>query len=134
MDNQKEKKDTGTVRLGRVANRPYWVLILSIFVRAVHQVGAAVFLGSFLLLDSRQLPQLYLVIASVTGCILLVTEGLRHRQMLKELSGVTTIIKLIILGLVYHAGLPAKPSVLFIFISAAVFSHAPKSIRHRLLF
>jgi len=134
MENKKDIKEAGKVRLGRVADRPYWVLILSIFIRAVHQVGAAVFLGSFLLVDSRQLPQLYLVIASVTGVVLLATEGLRHRQLFKELSGVATIIKLIILGLVYHAGLPAKPSVLFIFICAAVFSHAPKSIRHRLLF
>lgn len=134
MGNKKDLKEPEKVRLGRVANRPYWVLILSIFVRALHQVGAAVFLGSFLLVDSRQMPQLYLVIASVSGVILLATEGLRHRQLFKELSGVATIIKLVILGLVYHAGLPAIPSVLFIFICAAVFSHAPKSIRHRLLF
>lgn len=128
------KKENETVRIGRVCDRPYWVLILSVFIRAAHQVGAAVFLTSFLFADTFELPWGYLVIASISGVMLLVTEGLRHRQLFRELSGVSTLVKLIILGGVYHGGLPAMPAVLMVFISAAFFSHAPKSIRHRLLF
>ena len=129
-----DEKKTGKVRMGRVYDRPYWVLILSVFVRAVHQVGAAVFLTSFLFSDTFELPMMYIVIASVSGIMLLVTEGLRHRQLFRELSGVSTLVKLVILGWIYHGGLPAMPAVLVVFISAAFFSHAPKSIRHRLLF
>ena len=33
------------VRMGKKADRPYWVLMLSIFTRAAHQVGAGVFLA-----------------------------------------------------------------------------------------
>ena len=31
--------------MGRIGDRPYWVLNLSILIRAVHQVGASVFLA-----------------------------------------------------------------------------------------
>ena len=134
MINRKNAKKVREVRVGRTGDRPYWILIFSIFVRAIHQVGAAVFLGSFLLGDSMNLPRLYLVLVSVSGLILLITEGIRHRQILRELSGISTIIKLVLLGLAYHGGLPATPVILFSFVLASIFSHAPKSIRHRLLF
>ncbi|MBU1340565.1 MAG: hypothetical protein KKE44_00715 [Proteobacteria bacterium] len=134
MGDKMDTKESREVRLGRIGDRPYWVLIFSIFVRAIHQVGAAVFLGSFLLEDSMNMPQLYLIIVSVSGVILMITEGTRHRQLLRELSGVSTLIKLVLLGLAYHNWLPATPAILFSFVLASVFSHAPKSIRHRLLF
>lgn len=134
MADRKDTKKVGEVRLGRKGDRPYWVLIFSIFVRAIHQVGAAVFLGSFLLGNSIDLPLLYLIIVSVSGVILLITEGIRHRQLLRELSGISTLIKLALLGLAYHGGVPATPVILFSFILASLCSHAPKSIRHRLLF
>lgn len=122
------------VRMGRIGDRPYWVLMVSVFVRAIHQVGAAVYLGSFLLGQSMNLPVLYLVIVSVSGVILMVTEGVRHRQLLREVSGVSTLFKLVLLGGAYHVWIPAVPVILFSFVLASVCSHAPKSIRHRLLF
>jgi hypothetical protein len=122
------------VRLGRKGNRPYWVLIFSILVRALHQVGAAVFLGSVLLENTLEIPKLYLILVSVSGIILTVTEGIRHRQLLREVSGVSTFVKLVLIGLVYHAMVPAVPVILFSFLIASFFSHAPKNIRHRLLF
>lgn len=134
MIDRRNAKKVREVRVGRTGDRPYWILIFSIFVRAIHQVGAAVFLGSFLLGDSMSLPRLYLVIVFVSGVILMITEGIRHRQLLRELSGMSTLIKLILLGLAYHSGVPAMPVILFAFILASVCSHAPKSIRHRLLF
>ena len=35
--------------LGPVAPRPYWLVLFSVVIRALHQVGAAVYLSSFLL-------------------------------------------------------------------------------------
>lgn len=134
MGDRKGTKKVGEIRTGRIGDRPYWVLIFSIFVRAIHQVGAAVFLGSFLLGNSIDLPGLYLIIVCVSGVILLITEGVRHRQLLRELSGISTLIKLILMGLAYHGGVPATPVILFSFVLASLCSHAPKSIRHRLLF
>ena len=134
MVDRKDAKKAGEVRTGRTGDRPYWVLIFSIFVRAVHQVGAAVFLGSFLLGNSIDIPLLYLIIVLVSGVILMITESIRHRQLLRELSGISTLIKLVLLGLAYHGGVPAAPVILFSFILASLCSHAPKTIRHRLLF
>lgn len=134
MGNKKHTEESEKVRLGRVGDRPYWVLYTSIFIRALHQVGAAVFLSSFLLKDIIKIPTLYLIIVLVSGAGLLITEGLRHRQILREFSGLGTIFKLIILGLAYHGWMPAMFAALFAFAFASVSSHAPKSIRHRLLF
>lgn len=120
--------------LGRTADRPYWVLMLSIGIRAAHQVGAAVFLASFLFKRSLVLPEAYLILVCVSGVLLLGTEGLRHRQLLRELAGVSTLVKLVIFGLAFHSLVPATPAMVFAFVLASVCAHAPKSIRHRLLF
>jgi hypothetical protein len=120
-------------KMGRLGDRPYWMYIFSIFIRAVHQVGAAVFLTSFLFKDLIPLPRGYLVIASVSGVMLLGAEALKHRQLLRELLGVSTIVKLVILGLAYHGWVPGTIPVLFAFILSSICSHAPKSFRHRLL-
>ena len=119
--------------LGRTADRPYWVLILSVIIRALHQVGAAVFLAAFLMKDIVDIPFFYTGLAAVTGILLLFTEGLRHRQLLREVSGISTVLKLVLLGLIYHGWVPAIPAVLFVFLLASFFSHAPKNIRHRLI-
>ncbi len=121
-------------RMGRIGNRPYWVLVLSILIRAAHLVGAAVFLSSFLLLDGAYPPRFYVGVVLISGVALLFTEWLRHRQIFRELSGASTLVKLVLLGGAYHGFLPAKVSVLLAFVLAALASHAPKLVRHRLLF
>lgn len=120
------------VRLGRTSDRPYWIMILSIVVRAVHQVGAAVCLGSVLL--GANLPWHYLVLAGASGGLLMLTEALRHRQLLREAAGVVTLVKTCIIGLALHGWIPAVPGVLFAFGLASFYSHAPKTIRHRIWF
>ena len=121
-------------RMGRIGQRPYWVLSLSILIRAIHLVGAAVFLSSFLLLDGTRPPGIYAGLVFVSGAALLFTEWMRHRQICRELSGASTMLKLVLLGGAYHGFLPATESVLLVFVLAAIASHAPKLVRHRLLF
>lgn len=121
-------------KIGYTADRPYWMRHVSIFVRAIHQVGAAVFLGSYLLSDTVAVPRLYLLIAIISGLLLLSVEGIRHRQFMREIFGLVTIFKIIIIGLAYHHYLPPTPTVLFAFFLASIISHVPKAIRHRLLF
>lgn len=121
-------------KMGRIGNRPYWVLYLSVGIRAVHQVGAALFLASFLLDEGVHLSSLYLVIVFVSGVALFFTEWMRHRQIGRELSGVTTLVKLVLLGAAYHGFLPASATVLAAFILASIGAHAPKQVRHRLLY
>ena len=134
MPRLKKSVQNNRTKLGRTADRPYWVVILSIIIRAFHQVGAAVFLAGFLLKDIQAFSDFYLFLAAVTGVLLLITEGMRHRQIFREVSGIITMLKLIVLGLATHHLLPGLPSVLMVFLIASFFSHAPKSIRHRLLF
>jgi hypothetical protein len=121
-------------RQGRTADRPYWILIVSIFIRAAHQVGAAVFLAVFLLPGRPDLPLLYLVLAVVSGIALMAAEMLRHRQLLREPAGLTTIVKLVFIGMAVHGWVPGGSFVLAAFVLASIFAHAPKHIRHRRLF
>jgi len=108
--------------------------MVSIFIRAFHLVGAAVFLAVFLLPGQPYLPRIYLVLTGVTGVLLMTTEMLRHRQLLREPAGLTTLVKLVLMALAVHGWLPAAPTMLAAFVLAAFFAHAPKHIRHRRLF
>ncbi len=134
MTKQESRENTDNIQLGRTGYRPFWVLKLSICIRALHQVGAAVFLTAFLLDEIPSPPPLYLLLAILSGIVLLIVEGMRHRQMFRELSGLSTFIKLILLGAAYHGFLPVTPTILAAFILASISSHAPKLYRHRLLF
>lgn len=131
---EKWKNDRDEIKLGRIGNRPYWVLSLSILIRALHLVGAAVFLSSFLLHESVRPPSIYVALVFGSGAALLFTEWMRHRQIYRELSGASTLLKLVLLGGAYHGFLPAEEAVLVVFVLASLASHAPKLVRHRLLF
>lgn len=134
MTDKREPRMETKERLGRIGPRPFWVFKLSILIRAVHQVGAAVFLTSYLLSDSPAVPLLYLLLATLSGVALFFTEWLRHRQIYREISGVSTLTKLLLVGLAFHGLLPGTPAVLAGFLLASISSHAPKQYRHRLLF
>jgi hypothetical protein len=134
MADEKPTDHTRYKRQGRTADRPYWILIVSIFIRAAHQVGAAVFLAVFLLPGRPDLPLMYLVLAIVSGIVLMAAEMLRHRQLLREPAGLTTIVKLVLIGMAIHGWVPGDYSILAAFILASFFAHAPKHIRHRRLF
>ncbi|MDK9708071.1 MAG: hypothetical protein OEL83_13600 [Desulforhopalus sp.] len=131
---EKSRKEGGReIRMGRIGDRPYWVLNLSILIRAVHLVGAAVVLSSFLLAGVVRPPTHYAVIAYASGVALLIAEGIRHRQIYRELAGVSTFVKLLLLGAAYHGLVPPRETLLLIFILASIAAHAPKQVRHRLL-
>jgi len=123
-----------TAKQGRIGFRPFWVLNVSILLRAIHQIGAAVFLAAYLIDDIGPAPLFYVILAGVSGTALLLTEWLRHRQIYREISGLSTLVKLLLLGLAFHDILPQTTTVLATFIIASVASHAPKQFRHRLLF
>jgi hypothetical protein len=121
-------------KMGRIGDRPYWVLNLSLLTRAAHQVGAAVFLAAYLLDAMPRPPMGYVVAALLSGGLLFGFEWWRHRQLYKEVAGIITIGKVVVLGAAYHGFLPPQATVLLIFILASVGAHAPKQVRHKLLF
>ena len=129
-----EKKDYKNITMGKIGTRPFWVLNLSVVIRALHQIGAAVFLTSFLFKESISPPPLYLYLVFASGVALVFTEWLRHRQILREVSGIATTFKLVLLGAAYHHFLPMTGTVVVTFVLASICSHAPKTIRHRLIF
>ena len=120
-------------KMGRIGERPYWVLNLSLLIRAVHQIGAAVFLTAYLLDAIPGPPAIYVVVALLSGGLLLGTEWWRHRQIFRELAGMLTVTKLILLGAAYHGLLPLPATVLLAFVIASIGAHAPKKVRHKLL-
>ncbi len=134
MDDLINLKESDEIRMGKKGDRPYWVLILSILIRAAHQIGAGVFLSFFLFKDSIVLPKFYLGLVLVTGGMLLITETIRHRQFFREMIGVSTIVKLILIGMAVHGGIAPKVLVVTSFVIASVCSHMPKKARHRLIF
>jgi hypothetical protein len=121
-------------RLGRAVQRPYWVLTMSILLRACHQVGAALFLCSFMFASGNHFPHWSSYLSLVSGVLLLAAEAMRHRQIYREISGLITIVKCVLIGAAVHGVLPAAPTVLVAFLAASIGAHAPKNIRHRLIF
>lgn len=119
---------------GRVQRRPTWLLITGILIRAVHQIGAAVYLTSYILPNNIVLPKFYLLLTLTSGLFLLMTEWARHREMYRELTGISTAIKLILFGAAFHGVLPATVTVLTAFVIASLSAHAPKNVRHHLLY
>ena len=134
MQESRENSCEDSAKEGRIGYRPYWVLNLSLLCRAAHQVGAAVFLAAYLLDAIPGPPVLYVLVALLSGGVLFVTEWFRHRQSYRELSGVTSMVKILLLGAAHHGLLPLQETVLLVFVAASVVSHAPKRVRHRLLF
>lgn len=126
----KKNKD----KQGLVKRRPTWLLVAGIILRAAHQVGAAVYLASHILPNSIGVPEFYLLLTLISGFLLLITEGARHREMYRELTGVSTALKLILFGAAFHGFLPATATVLAAFVVASLSAHAPKNVRHRLLY
>lgn len=131
MNSEEERPSTAT---GPAHPRPYWLVLLSVVIRAVHQVGAAVYLSSYLLDAIVGPPVYYLWLSVVSGLALLFTEGLRHPQMYREVSGFGTLVKIVLLGVAYHGYLPETATVVTAFIIAAIAAHLPKNLRHRLLY
>lgn len=121
-------------KMGRIGDRPYWALLFSILVRGAHQVGAGVLLAVYLLDIMPAPPAVYTLIAFVSGGLLLGAEWWRHRQIFRELAGLVTIVKLLLLGAAYHGLLPLPAVVLLVFVIASLGAHAPKKVRHRLMF
>ena len=134
MREEAENSCEKSANMGRIAHRPIWILYLSILARAVHQVGAAVFLAAYLLGVLPGPPLFYVGVALLSGLLLMVTEWLRHRQIYRELAGTITLVKILLLGAAYHSFLPPQATVLLAFVVASIGAHVPKTVRHRLLF
>ena len=122
------------LHMGPVSPRPYWVVLVSVVIRAMHQVGSAVYLSSFLLDNIIGPPAFYLWLAVITGLALVGTESIRHRALYREIAGLATMLKVVLLGIAFHGYLPETATVVAAFVLAALAAHLPKNIRHRLVF
>lgn len=133
---QHEKAATteNRIPMGRIGDRPLWILNLTLLVRAAHQVGVAVFLTFFLIEPVSRPPAFYLWLAVISGALLTFSEWLRHRQIFREVAGTVSLAKIFLLGAAFHHYLPPQATVLLVFLLAAVAAHAPKKVRHRLLY
>lgn len=128
------EKANSELKVGPVGPRPYWVVIVSVVIRALHQVGSAVYLSSFLLDEIVGPPAFYLWLAIGSGLALVGTETMRHRALYREVAGLATVVKVVLLGMAFHGYLPETATVVVAFFLAALAAHLPKDIRHRLVF
>ncbi|THB71993.1 MAG: hypothetical protein D6B25_17620 [Desulfobulbaceae bacterium] len=119
--------------LGRTEHRPAIFMWSSVMMRAAHQFGAAFFLLAYFF-KGLAIPGYLINLALISGVLLMLLEWMRHRQIYRELSGIVTLIKIGLLGLVYHGWLPGALAIPVIFVLASIFAHMPKQYRHRLLF
>ncbi len=133
---KKTDKDISStsLSLGRTEQRPYWVLLFSVAVRAAHQIGAAVFLTTFLFTEMVFPAGVYTWLVVISGFALLATEWMRHREIYREVCGVATGIKCLLIALVVHGLLPGTLLIPGAFLLASIAAHAPKNIRHKLLY
>ncbi len=131
MDNSREKEKR-VAALGRTEDRPIWGLWFSILVRSIHQLGAALVLAAVFFLEG--IPGFSLWFAVVSGVLLLLAEAARHRQIHREVSGAATFVKCGLIGLAIHGVLSLSIGVTAGFLIASVAAHAPKNVRHKLLY
>ncbi len=130
----KDPNQSSETKTGKIGDRPDWVRTGSVFIRALHLLGASVVTGAYLLDSSLANIHPYLIIAAVTGLLLVITETVRHVQLYREAAGWATIVKILLLAWV--PVFPEASVCLFTsaFLLAAVFAHLPRRYRHRLLF
>ncbi len=106
----------------------------SVFVRAAHLLGASAVGGRYLLGVAEAGLHGWWILAGVSGVLLLLAELLRHPELFRETAGWATIVKLLLIGLIFVLPGAALWLMSLAFIVAVVGAHAPKSWRHRKLF
>ncbi len=127
MRYQTEKPDRS--RLAPTSERPYAIYLGSVFVRALHLLAAGTILGAYLLGAGREnLPTFHAIVA-LTGGMLVVSEWMGHRELYRQLSGISILTKLILLGLLPIFPDYGAPLVVTAFLFSAITSHLPKKLR-----
>lgn len=119
---------------GNVGDRPRWIRGGSVFVRAGHLLGASAVGGACLLGVADGRVHGWWILAAASGVLLLVAEFLQHPELYREAAGWATILKLVLIGLIFVLPGAAPWLMGSAFIVAAVGAHAPKRWRHRRLF
>ena len=121
-------------RLGRTGDRPHWIRSWSVFIRAAHLLAASAVAGAYLLSVEGTGAHGWWIAAGASGVLLLLAEFLQHRELYREVAGWSTVLKLVIIGMI-----PVLPAGAFWLMSAAFVvavlgAHAPRRWRHRRLF
>ncbi len=106
----------------------------SVFIRAAHLLGASAVAGAYLLAVEDTGVNAWWIVAGVSGVLLLVAELIQHRELYRELAGWSTVLKLVLVGLI--PALPAAAPWLMstALVVAVLGAHAPRRWRHRRLF
>jgi hypothetical protein len=120
--------------LGRIGDRPPYIRNGSVFVRAAHLLAASAILGAGLFGVAGARTQAWWIAAAASGVLLVVAEVLRHRELHREVAGLATIVKLVLVGLAGLAPSGAPWLLSSAFVVAVVGAHAPRHWRHRRLY
>lgn len=102
---------------------------ISIFLRSLHLIGIAGIGAAFLFDVSNEKWLPYMIIVVATGSAMILLEACNNGIWLIQLSGLFTLLKLLILSMTFVVGL--HPYILFAVILISGFtSHAPARFRH----
>jgi hypothetical protein len=121
------------LQLGRVGHRPYAAVWFSVLCRAIHQLGAGLLLAALIFTSVGAPPGWVWWLTAVSGVLLVVLEWWRHRELYREVAGVATAVKLLLVVAAIHGLIPQLGGLLAVFMLAAVAAHVPKDIRHRVI-
>jgi len=121
-------------RLGKPVGRLRWIRTGSVFVRAAHLLGACAVGGAYLLGVGDARLHGWWILAAASGLLLLAAELVQHRELYREVAGWATVLKLLLIGLIFVFPRAALWLMSAALIVAVIGAHAPKNWRHRKLF
>jgi len=120
--------------LGKVGDRPLLIRTGSVFVRAAHLLAAGAVAGGYLLNVEDAGAHAWWIVAGISGVLLLAAEFIQHRELYREAAGWSTVLKLILIGIIPAAPAAAPWLMSAAFVVAVVGAHSPKRWRHHRLF
>jgi hypothetical protein len=102
--------------------------------RALHILTAGTLVGGHIFAQPDQVLMPWLVAATATGVLLLLSDLHASLAIVFEMRGLAMFIKLFLLGLIAFWPDAAVPLLVTVVLIGAISSHLPKYYRHKLLF
>ncbi|MQC83165.1 MAG: hypothetical protein DWG75_02800 [Chloroflexi bacterium] len=109
-----------------------WQRVVKISLRAAHVLGAGVFAGGVVLGEPSADLEGWLILLVGAGAAVLVFDVIDSPAFLIQTKGVVVLVKLAVLALIVVSG-AGEWLLAPILFASVVSSHAPSSVRHRVL-
>lgn len=102
--------------------------------RSVHLCCAAVFTGGLLFSTSADIPSIWYFGTILSGLLMMGADIYGNGKYLLQNRGFFIAVKMILLGVLHHAGLETLSAMLIIIFLSGIISHAPARFRYYSLY